>query len=362
MIKTLEINKFDKEKKKNLANRSFIAVFVIIYYLIAIVLSLLSDSTDVSLNLLKLNINAAVKDILSFVYIFYIYIPFIFAVWEVNKLIFDNNKKTFACLLVSMTIFYLLPTILYIIFFELINVFQLNNWGKLFANNENKNTEINKIRIFICSFLFSIFVNIVTSIVLLKQTNKMSAKNVISLVFLTFMVPFGFMSFAHIGLYKSWLVLIYIFILVTCTDAFGYIWGSLFGKNKMAPIISPNKTWEGGILGTITSILISLVFASLLLFDSSNLAFRELSIFNSTTSWVNWIWIVCTSITIAIMSIIGDLTFSYIKRIFNIKDFSNTLASHGGILDRVDSMIFACASYITILLITSTMTDWALFS
>ena len=105
--------------------------------------------------------------------------------------------------------------------------------------------------------------------------------------------------------------LIYLIIFISfLNDTFAYIFGSFFKGPLIAPSISPNKTWSG----TLSSFFIS--FSILLILDY-NLFF---------------------SFIIAIALFFGDLYFSFIKRKFHIKDFSKVLISHGGFLDRFDSV------------------------
>ena len=96
-------------------------------------------------------------------------------------------------------------------------------------------------------------------------------------------------------------------------DTSAYIFGKFFKGPKISKKISPNKTWSG----TICSIILS----------SSFLFFLNFSFINS--------------IVISILFFYGDLYFSYIKRNFSIKDFSSILSSHGGVLDRLDSITFS---------------------
>ena len=110
-------------------------------------------------------------------------------------------------------------------------------------------------------------------------------------------------------------------ILISCNDTFAYFAGVLFGKHKMAPTISPKKSWEGLIGGLIASLIGGgLVF---------HLAFE--------TAWY-------VGSAIGVMTVVtatcGDLIESAIKRDLAIKDMSNLLPGHGGIMDRLDSALF----------------------
>lgn len=109
------------------------------------------------------------------------------------------------------------------------------------------------------------------------------------------------------------------------TDTFAYFGGLLFGKHKLIPKISPNKTIEGSISGIIGCILMSFIFAYII------------SFFGYKTNYLN---LGIIALTCSILSQFGDLTASMIKRECGVKDFGNIMPGHGGILDRIDSLIF----------------------
>jgi len=126
----------------------------------------------------------------------------------------------------------------------------------------------------------------------------------------------------HIGYLDNTIFLYLIFIIAFGTDTFAYIIGNLFGKNKLSPTISPNKTIEGfigGILGSVVLVVLYSVY------------------FKITPLWS----MILLSILTSILSQLGDLAASKIKRITKIKDFGNIMPGHGGVLDRFDSIIFA---------------------
>lgn len=116
--------------------------------------------------------------------------------------------------------------------------------------------------------------------------------------------------------------MIFFLILITqLNDVCQFIFGKLFGKRKISPVVSPNKTWAG-LIGGITGSLVLGYF------------FREL--LPLTTAQV-----ILLSGMIALFGFFGDLNISAIKRDLNIKDMSNLIPGHGGIMDRVDSLIFS---------------------
>lgn len=126
-------------------------------------------------------------------------------------------------------------------------------------------------------------------------------------------------------------VFIFIFLITILTDTFAYIAGKSIGKHKLIPNVSPNKTIEGTIAGTIIGTIIPSIFYIYMIDPGANFALITLMVF-----------------ILSILGQIGDLFFSSIKRYYKIKDFSNIMPGHGGILDRLDSAIFVIIGYIII--------------
>jgi len=121
----------------------------------------------------------------------------------------------------------------------------------------------------------------------------------------------------------------FLFMITIFTDIFAYAVGVRFGKHRLAVKISPKKSIEGSIGGTVFATIITLVY--LQVFNVTHIGVIEMNLF------VSIILIVFTSI----MGQIGDLVASKMKRSFEIKDFSNIFPGHGGVMDRFDSTIFA---------------------
>ncbi|MCC2593307.1 phosphatidate cytidylyltransferase [Tessaracoccus sp. OS52] len=109
---------------------------------------------------------------------------------------------------------------------------------------------------------------------------------------------------------------------VVAADTGAYAVGSQLGKHKLAPLISPSKTWEGVLGSVVFSVLVGVACALLLL----------------RTSW--WVGVLF-GIAVALAATLGDLVESLIKRDAGIKDMSNFLPGHGGVMDRLDSMLVA---------------------
>ncbi len=122
------------------------------------------------------------------------------------------------------------------------------------------------------------------------------------------------------------------------SDIGAYFIGSKFGKHKIAPVISPKKSLEGvlgGIASTVVCVLLIAAVWSLFILDDN--------------SYIQYGWLILLSVLCPIVGLVGDLFFSYIKRSVGIKDFGKIMPGHGGILDRVDSLIFV-APFIYIVL------------
>ncbi len=118
------------------------------------------------------------------------------------------------------------------------------------------------------------------------------------------------------------------------SDSFALFAGMLFGKHKLAPELSPKKTVEGSVGGFIGAVVSMLVYGVVMQF-----------VFHLQ---VHYPLLALYGLLGSLVSQLGDLSFSYIKRQYHLKDFGNLLPGHGGVLDRFDSVIF-CAPLIEIL-------------
>jgi CDP-diglyceride synthetase len=117
-------------------------------------------------------------------------------------------------------------------------------------------------------------------------------------------------------------ILVFVLLASILCDTGAYFFGVFFGKHKMLPRVSPNKTWEGSFGGFACGFIGALIYG-LLALKTLPLSF-----------------ILFGSFILPIVAQIGDLSFSSVKRRFGVKDFGNFLPGHGGVLDRVDSIVF----------------------
>ncbi|MDE5952910.1 MAG: phosphatidate cytidylyltransferase, partial [Malacoplasma sp.] len=343
------INDIDNNKKKNFKNRTVISVFVVIYYLLILGLTILADQTKSEWT----SFDTKISGIFAILLVVVIYIPFIFAVLEATRLVFRSYEKIpIIILMIVATIAYIIPALTLIFTNYFINHFYVQSDEPVINSQETANFFLYSKLTYttIISSLVSWMILIIVLNIVLKAFYKANFKNVITLNALLMIIVFGFDGFIFVSIFKGWTALLFLLISVLVTDALCYIWGLLFGKHKMAKIISPNKTWEGAILGSVSSVALLMIYCGLLTIDNHVVSSSEnrwlvnlqnIASFSTVYDYSLWILILFIAIILVIFAILGDLLFSYVKRSFAIKDFSNYLKSHGGFLDRVDSLLVA---------------------
>ncbi len=131
--------------------------------------------------------------------------------------------------------------------------------------------------------------------------------------------------------------MLFLFAVVWSTDILAYFVGRAIGGPKLAPRISPGKTWSGAIGGTIAGVVVSSGLTAI--------------VFSRFTLWTAVI-----ALVLSVASQIGDLFESFIKRRFGVKDSSRLIPGHGGVMDRVDGLVFACFAAFLLTLVYAAMT------
>lgn len=173
------------------------------------------------------------------------------------------------------------------------------------------------------SEILALLLIIIACITIFKYSSELyydEGKLIFTVIYVS--LPFGF----ALGLPKyfddtfTWEIFL-LFVLIWSSDSFAYFTGRLFGKHKMAPKISPKKTWEGFAGG---------VFFTLILGYFIEQKFPDLR--------GNWMIV---GFLVSVFAPIGDLVESQLKRTFGVKDSGNIIPGHGGVLDRLDSFIIA---------------------
>lgn len=139
------------------------------------------------------------------------------------------------------------------------------------------------------------------------------------------------------GLFKYWQsieLILFVIIGTFANDMGAYFVGVFFGKHHMAERISPKKTWEGFFGGWIIATICSIAFGL-------GVAAGGMDMLPGVFDLNHWYLIVLAGILIPILGVLGDFSFSLVKRHYGFKDYSKLLGAHGGILDRIDSLIFS---------------------
>ncbi|NDK31258.1 phosphatidate cytidylyltransferase [Nesterenkonia haasae] len=160
-------------------------------------------------------------------------------------------------------------------------------------------------------------------------------RSIVASLFVACWVPF-LISFALLVLQVEqgeWRLVVVV-LLVVSNDTFGFIAGVMFGKHPMAPKISPKKSWEG-FAGSMTGAVVVGVLASWLIFDEAIYVGALLAA------------------AVVVASTAGDFSESMVKRELDVKDMSHVLPGHGGVMDRLDSLVFAMpTAYFVIVALT----------
>lgn len=131
-------------------------------------------------------------------------------------------------------------------------------------------------------------------------------------------------------------LLLFLFLCVWCGDIAALYVGKAFGRRKLAPALSPNKTWEGSIASVAGSIAFGMGLVSLgNWFSAHNSPFTRLH-----TAWPWWQFLLL-AILLNVAAQVGDLAESALKRGVDVKDSGTLLPGHGGVLDRIDALLFA---------------------
>lgn len=187
--------------------------------------------------------------------------------------------------------------------------------------------------------IFSIDYRIVSALmmsmflpIIFYKRETYSINDAVYLISFIFLISTSFNLIVYIrNVNDSICYLIYILLIAIASDTFALISGRLVGTHKLIPSVSPNKSIEGAIFGVLLGTLISCTYYYIAINDN-----------------VNVIYLVLATVFLSVLGQLGDLVFSAIKRYFNKKDYSNLIPGHGGILDRLDSLIFIIYGFVLI--------------
>lgn len=140
-------------------------------------------------------------------------------------------------------------------------------------------------------------------------------------------------------------LLVFVAVGTMLNDAGAYWVGSAFGKHKMNPRLSPNKSWEGFFGGWAVGFIACLAVG--ILFSALN--YPLIPAFSMRDGNLLWLWLIPLSLIIPFVSDLGDLFFSMIKRNYGVKDFGRILQGHGGMVDRIGSLLFTSMATMALL-------------
>ena len=167
----------------------------------------------------------------------------------------------------------------------------------------------------------------ITPMVFINDTKKYNLNDAL---FLIGSVLFIGLSFNLIIITRNYDItyIIYLLLITTITDTFALFTGKLIGSHKLCPKISPKKTVEGLVGGVLMGTFAATVFYNTLI-----------------SATVPLVTVIMLTFVLCLVGQLGDLVFSSIKRYYDVKDFSDLIPGHGGILDRFDSIIFVVLAF-----------------
>ncbi len=174
----------------------------------------------------------------------------------------------------------------------------------------------------------AVFGAMLWSVLMPRRGARFAMDNVFVLVW-----PFAFFAIIiHAAASDIWLMVLTLGVLGTwACDCMALVGGKYLGKHKMAPVVSPHKTWEGAVVGGASAAVAGALIAWIL-------------------GW-QFGMCVCTAFVASCFGQVGDLTASLFKRMAGVKDYGHLMPEHGGIMDKMDSMLFAIpAAYFIIAL------------
>lgn len=221
----------------------------------------------------------------------------------------------FSCIVILLS--FLLPFINR----NLPNLNLFESFNKLFFKNRILN-----IKLLMLFLVYIIIIYMFSKLIFCNSKYKLQdiAVTLLGIIYIPFLFSFNlFIRSMDNGLALLWLV----FIGAWITDVFAFFTGSLFGKHKLLPQVSPHKTVEGFLGGMVFCAIFIVLYGVFYLNGVLNIN-------------INIIHYIVLGLILGFISQLGDWTASSIKRSVGIKDFGNIMPGHGGVLDRCDSLLF----------------------
>lgn len=188
--------------------------------------------------------------------------------------------------------------------------------------------------VIILSFVYCI----ISFVLMMFNMKTLKFNNTTAIMFMSLLISSFLSTIIYIRRMSEHGFMYMLLAIVCCawvTDIFAYLVGMLVGKHHFAPDVSPKKTIEGSLGGAVFCILFFCLFCFI---------YQQIK-----GAAVNWPLAILYSLICTIVGQLGDLSFSLIKRSYGIKDFGTILPGHGGILDRLDSLIFIAPTFYMLL-------------
>lgn len=293
-------------------------------------------------------LNFTGQTVFAWIFLFYFLPLIVICAKEICNIYFKFKPLPYIVILINMLVLIYAPTLIYF----------LKYYGYVNLPIGNFYTPITVTNIFAITLAGTILFVVFNSTWLLWMYGIINFKNWMILNLLT-----GVISGFYLGIFffmytRGFLTLLWLMLLVFGSDIFAYFGGVLFGKHKMAPKISPKKTWEGFGIGLVLTVGIGLLILLGYSFIKHNpdVLKQIMGIqFQKSGSYVNdnqmankpywWVTMLFITIGICLLSVFGDLTFSWFKRKYRIKDYGTLIPGHGGIIDRIDSHSVVISAY-----------------
>ncbi len=232
------------------------------------------------------------------------------------------------------------------IFVSIISVLGLKELLSI-RKNQNKTSDVMKIISYILIGLFVFFSSrtlnldfkiilgllliLMLPVVLINDNEKYNISDALYFLGSIIFLGLGFTAFIIVRDF-SLANIIYLALITIMTDSFALFTGMFIGKHKLCEKISPKKTIEGAIGGSLIGTIVPTLF--------------YIFVINSD---VNIFLLVVVTFILTVIGQLGDLLFSSIKRYYGVKDFSKLIPGHGGILDRFDSLLLVTITYLLLI-------------
>lgn len=333
-------NELNNNTKKTMKQRVISSFFIASFFIILFILGWLADNVNGWSPIQSL----VGKQVVAWLLLIYLLFAIIICACEINNIFFKFNWYSKFIIIFEMLLLVYGPTMVYFL-----KYYEYINWIVIGDKINQLNTVTN---IFSIILGIAIFVTIFANTILLAIYNILNFKNWVILNLLVGVVSGFYLGSLFFLLVRGWITLMWLMLIVFGCDTFSYFGGVLFGKHQMAKKISPKKTWEGFVIGQLLTIILAILLLYGLSFikHTPNVLNQIMGVqFNiivngkpvasdivsDSTTW--WVWMVLITILLSLLSVFGDLTYSWFKRKYRIKDYGNLIPGHGGIIDRIDS-------------------------